>query len=73
MTGTTITFVGGPIFDGETLLNGQAARFVDGVLDSILPEAQLSSGEEVEDLSGDILSPRLCRPAGQWRRRCHVQ
>ncbi|WP_299985695.1 N-acetylglucosamine-6-phosphate deacetylase [uncultured Ruegeria sp.] len=57
MTGTTITFVGGRIFDGETLLNGHAARFVDGVLDSILPEARLSSGEEVEDLSGDILSP----------------
>ncbi len=57
MTGPTITFAGGPIFDGEALLNGHAARFVDGKLDAIVPEADLAPGEAIEDLAGDILSP----------------
>ncbi|MEX0306803.1 MAG: N-acetylglucosamine-6-phosphate deacetylase [Ruegeria sp.] len=57
MTNPTITFAGGPIFDGETLLKGHAARFVDGVLIAIVPEAELTSNEAIEDLSGEILSP----------------
>ncbi len=57
MTDATITFAGGPIFDGKTLKDGHAARFVGGLLDSILPEAELPSDEMVQDLSGDILSP----------------
>lgn len=57
MTAATITFAGGPIFDGEMLVEGHAARFVDGRLDCILPESQLSAGEVIENLSGDILSP----------------
>ncbi|KIC42411.1 N-acetylglucosamine-6-phosphate deacetylase [Ruegeria sp. ANG-R] len=57
MTNPTITFAGGPIFDGETLRDGHAARFVDGGLIAIVAETELSSGEAVEDLSGDILSP----------------
>ncbi len=57
MTDATITFAGGPIFDGETLIDGHAARFVGGVLDSIVPKSELSSEESIQDLSGDILSP----------------
>ncbi|SDW53650.1 N-acetylglucosamine 6-phosphate deacetylase [Ruegeria halocynthiae] len=57
MSDTSITFAGGPIFDGEVMLNGYAARFIDGALDSLVPEVQVPSGEPVEDLSGDILSP----------------
>ncbi len=57
MTAATITFAGGPIFDGEMLVEGHAARFVDGRLDCFLPESQLSAGEVIENLSGDILSP----------------
>ncbi len=57
MTGTTITFAGGPIFDGERIMEGHAARFVNGALSEIVREDQIQQGEEVVDLSGDILSP----------------
>ncbi len=57
MTGAEITFAGGPVFDGRDLHVGMAARFVDGVLTSLVPEAEVSSREVVEDLAGDILSP----------------
>ncbi len=57
MTRASITFTGGPIFDGDKMLEGYAARFVGGKLESVLPDDQLPSEEVVEDLSGDILSP----------------
>ena len=52
-----ITFLGGPIFDGEALRDGYAAQFRDGQLSALVPVAELSErGEEVA-LGGDILSP----------------
>ncbi len=57
MNTSTITFAGGPIFDGEILFTDHAAGFVDGMLDAIVPRADLPSDTEIQDLSGDILSP----------------
>ena len=57
MTGSSITFTGGPIFDGAELRDGYAARFKNGVLDAIVPELQTKSDDQIEDLSGKILSP----------------
>lgn len=57
MSGSIITFVGGPIFDGRTLFSNHAARFVDGTLDAIVPTDDLPSETRTEDLAGDILSP----------------
>lgn len=57
MTAWSATFTNGPIFDGRILQSGQAARFADGMLQGLVPEAEVSSQEEVIDLSGDILSP----------------
>ncbi|NOC92470.1 N-acetylglucosamine-6-phosphate deacetylase [Ruegeria sp. HKCCD6604] len=57
MTSSTVTFAGGPIFDGTELREGHAARFRNGVLDALLPEAQITQDDQIEDLHGDILSP----------------
>lgn len=57
MSGSTITYTGGPIFDGEALHTAHAARFVDGVLQAIVRDVDLTRDEVVEDLSGDILCP----------------
>ncbi|NOD30359.1 N-acetylglucosamine-6-phosphate deacetylase [Ruegeria atlantica] len=57
MTSSTVTFAGGPIFDGTELREGYAARFRNGVLDALLPEAQITQDDQIEDLHGDILSP----------------
>lgn len=57
MSSPTLTYSGGPIFDGETLFRAHAARFVDGVLEAIVPTDDLTPGEIVENLAGDILSP----------------
>ncbi|MES0862824.1 N-acetylglucosamine-6-phosphate deacetylase [Ruegeria sp. SCPT10] len=56
MTDASITFAGGPIFDGSDLHVGYAARFRNSVLDALIPEAQ-ATGDQVEDLAGRILSP----------------
>ncbi|WP_170608312.1 N-acetylglucosamine-6-phosphate deacetylase [Ruegeria arenilitoris] len=53
----SITFAGGQIFDGETLLFGYAVRFRNGIWDEMFPETELSAEDRVEDLAGDILSP----------------
>ena len=57
MTKSDVTFLGGPIFDGERLLDGHAARFVDGLLIGIQPVESGSIDLETIDLRGDILSP----------------
>ncbi|QFT75439.1 N-acetylglucosamine-6-phosphate deacetylase [Ruegeria sp. THAF33] len=57
MTSSTVTFAGGPIFDGTELREGYAARFRNGVLDALLPAAQIAQDDQIEDLHGDILSP----------------
>ncbi|NOD77706.1 N-acetylglucosamine-6-phosphate deacetylase [Ruegeria sp. HKCCD4332] len=57
MNGSIITFAGGPIFDGETLFQDHAIRFVDGTVDAIIPTNELPTYTRIEDLSGDILSP----------------
>ncbi|WP_170464603.1 N-acetylglucosamine-6-phosphate deacetylase [Ruegeria arenilitoris] len=57
MTGPSITFAGGPIFDGTELHDGYAARFRDGVFDALVPEHQIARDDQIEDLAGQILSP----------------
>lgn len=57
MSASILTFAGGPIFDGETVFTDHAARFVEGMLEVIVPVADLPPETEIEDLSGDILSP----------------
>lgn len=56
MTDASITFSGGPIFDGSDLHVGYAARFRNGVLDALIPEAHATE-DQIEDLAGRILSP----------------
>ena len=57
MTTRDVTYLGGPIFDGERLLDGHAARFEDGCLAEIRSESEMSVATETVDLNGDILSP----------------
>ncbi len=56
MTDASITFSGGPIFDGSDLHVGYAARFRNGVMDALIPEAHATE-DQIEDLAGRILSP----------------
>ncbi|KPA20713.1 N-acetylglucosamine-6-phosphate deacetylase [Shimia sp. SK013] len=56
MTFPNLTFRGGPIFDGEKLLKGFAARFESGVLVQLGEEATVGQKGQVIDLGGDILS-----------------
>ncbi|MBV6657483.1 MAG: N-acetylglucosamine-6-phosphate deacetylase [Devosiaceae bacterium] len=49
------TFVGGPIFDGQTLHHGWCARFEHGVLAALGPAPESWPADAV-DLGGDILS-----------------
>ncbi|MCP4818413.1 MAG: N-acetylglucosamine-6-phosphate deacetylase, partial [Shimia sp.] len=56
MTSDIITFRDGPIFDGDALQDGWAARFENGTLVALGPEAEGQSGVCV-DLAGDILCP----------------
>jgi len=57
MSAETITYAGGPIFDGTTLLTGHAIRFRGGQWDAVLHEKDLTPDDQVEGLGGDILSP----------------
>jgi len=58
MTGARRYFRGGPIFDGERLLEDHALLLDDGIAMALAPEGDLApSGAEVIDLAGDILSP----------------
>lgn len=52
-----VSYVGGPIFDGRRLLDGHAARFLNGVLAEIFPLASRAAQAKTIDLNGDILSP----------------
>lgn len=56
MSPSNITFRNGKIFDGTSLLEGQAAQFEGGRLARIGPDDDLPRGDVV-DLNGDILSP----------------
>ena len=57
MSKRNVTYFGGPIFDGERLLDGHAALFEDGLLAEIRPMGEITGGSETIDLNGDILSP----------------
>jgi N-acetylglucosamine-6-phosphate deacetylase len=57
MTGHSILFRNGRIFDGTRLLDGHVACFEDGHLTTLAPEGQAPDAAEVVDLAGDILSP----------------
>ncbi len=52
-----ITYIGGPIFDGEKILDGYAAQFAGGFLASIFPASDVPIDSKTIDLRGDILSP----------------
>jgi len=52
-----ITYLGGPIFDGERLHNGYALRVVGGAVTAIGSEDFVGREGEIVDLGGDILSP----------------
>lgn len=57
MTGHSILFRNGRIFDGTRFLDGHVACFEDGHLATLAPERQVTDAAEVVDLAGDILSP----------------
>lgn len=57
MNGTTITFKGGPIFDGTELHHNAAARFEDGTFAELIQTDDLRYDAPCVDLHGDILSP----------------
>ncbi|MEM8731622.1 MAG: N-acetylglucosamine-6-phosphate deacetylase [Pseudomonadota bacterium] len=57
MTASEIFVSGGPIFDGHTVHQGAAARFVDGRFDRLVAVGDLPAGATVTDLDGDILAP----------------
>jgi N-acetylglucosamine-6-phosphate deacetylase len=53
----TVTYMGGPVFDGDRLHEDRAARFVDGRFTTLLPVAEAGKSSDLVDLGGDILSP----------------
>ena len=57
MTRRKVTYLGGPIFDGEQLLDGHAAQFEEGRLAGLRPVAEVPVETETVNLNGDILSP----------------
>ncbi|WP_424933451.1 N-acetylglucosamine-6-phosphate deacetylase [Amaricoccus macauensis] len=56
MSGKVVTFRNGRVFDGERLHDGHVARFEDGQLAALIPEADAPYTEDAVDLGGDILS-----------------
>ena len=57
MTETTLTFRGGPIFDGENLRDGYALRFEGGVITALDRDDKMADAGSGIDLAGDILAP----------------
>ena len=57
MSQSDVVYFGGPIFDGERLRDGQAARFRDGRFAEAIAVADVPEGAKAIDLEGDILSP----------------
>lgn len=57
MTARSLTFRGGPIFDGHKLISGCALRLEEGVVVALDDEEKLSSVGQVIDLDGDVLAP----------------
>ncbi|WBL34057.1 N-acetylglucosamine-6-phosphate deacetylase [Sinirhodobacter sp. HNIBRBA609] len=57
MTQQTLTFLNGPIFDGQQLRAGLAARFEGGKLAALGPENVIGRAGKIVDLAGDILGP----------------
>ncbi len=57
MSVASLTFRNGPIFDGRRLLAGHAARFENGRMARIGPEAEIPQAAKEIDLDGDVLFP----------------
>jgi len=53
----SVTYSGGPIFDGYRLHKGHAARWINGLFSELVPESDLSPTEDRVDLEGAILAP----------------
>lgn len=57
MNSGRIAFAGARIFDGRRILTGRALYVIGGVVEAIVPEAELPADVEVERLPGGILAP----------------
>lgn len=57
MSVETVTYFGGPIFNGGELLNEHCAVFSDGHCSAIVPERDLERNDSAINLQGNILSP----------------
>lgn len=57
MTGDTLTFRNGRIFDGARCLDGHVAQYENGQLVQLRPEAEIPRHDTDIDLAGDILFP----------------
>ena len=57
MTDRVLTFRGGPIFDGQELLDGHALRLEAGAVAALDREDWVAPDGEIVDLAGDILAP----------------
>ena len=57
MSVASITYAGGPIFDGARFYENHAIRFAGEQAGTIFPADQIEVGTPVRDLSGYILSP----------------
>lgn len=57
MNSSSVTYLGGRIFDGIKMHEGKAIRFENGRFVEIIPQIEVGPTEEAIDLQGDILSP----------------
>ncbi len=57
MTQSAVTYSGGPIFDGQNLLDGCAITLDNGRVVEICPTEDISTKGERVDLGGDIIAP----------------
>lgn len=53
----TCTYTGGPIFDGQTVLEDHVAMFTDNRLSRLVRRSEIADPGEIIDLGGDILAP----------------
>lgn len=57
MKAQVVIYRGGPVFDGEKVLQDACAIMEDGILRHVGPDNESVSGAAIQDLGGDILCP----------------
>ena len=57
MSAETTVFAGGPIFDGQRLLDEHCVEFSGGICSAIVPENTCAYSDSVVQLNGNIFSP----------------